>query len=107
LPLDQLTLGFATIELPATFTALMLEPAGRAELVVLTEDVDGVYACLAASGVPMLSATHNFLGSCGRSLRGRSGRQPVQTARSAGIDSKAGNLTTFGGGRITGIALLA
>lgn len=63
--LGPLILGLASKEAGRTVHGLPLGAGGspRAELVVWADDVDAAYAALMASGVPSISAPHNFLAS--------------------------------------------
>jgi catechol 2,3-dioxygenase-like lactoylglutathione lyase family enzyme len=61
--LDQLTLGFAAIDVARDMHGITAGTGPRAELVVWTDDVDRAYADLAARQVRTLSAPHDFLDS--------------------------------------------
>jgi catechol 2,3-dioxygenase-like lactoylglutathione lyase family enzyme len=65
LRLGAFTLGLATIDALRDDHGITTAGSGppRAELVVWTEDVDRVYADLAARNVRTLSAPHDFAGS--------------------------------------------
>ena len=63
--LGPLVLGLASRAAGQSAHGLPLGPLGnpRAELVVWTDDVDGVYSRLVEQGVPGISAPHDFLSS--------------------------------------------
>ena len=61
--LDQLTLGFAALDVAREMHRITAGTGPSAELVVWTDDVDRVYADLAARDVRTLSAPHDFLDS--------------------------------------------
>jgi lactoylglutathione lyase len=61
--LGPLTLGLASREAAQSVHGLPVGPAGgslRVELVLWTDDIDGIYAQLVAEGVRSLKPPHNF-----------------------------------------------
>ena len=63
LKLDQFTLGVASISSAKLIHGLTVGPRlPRGEIVLWTEDVDGVYDYLVEKGIKSLSKPHTFLG---------------------------------------------
>ena len=79
LRLGQFTLGVADIDALRQMHGIVAG-AGRprAELVIWTEDVDGVYADLATKNVTTLSPPHDFLESLGAAWVADPDGNPVQ-----------------------------